>query len=122
MTPETASTKRTLLRMLLGTDRIVNVVAIADGNSTMLPEKFKSKPVILLQYGTRLEVPIPDLELSRNGIHATLSFDRIPFETYVAWDAVIGMGLHGETIIGVQDPPERALAKPEEPRRGLKLV
>ena len=64
---------------------------------------------IPLEYGLDMPVPIDDMRITKNGVSATLSFSRIPLETYVPWEAMI-------LIEGVDPrPPEKSSFK-------LKLV
>jgi hypothetical protein len=53
-----------------------------------LPDRLLGSPNVRLDYGYSLVPPIPDLTVDENGIRATLSFNRVPFETFVPWDAV----------------------------------
>lgn len=43
---------------------------------------------IELQYGLNLANPIPDLDVGDDGISATLSFNRVPFKTFIPWAAI----------------------------------
>ncbi|HJU21030.1 MAG TPA: ClpXP protease specificity-enhancing factor SspB [Casimicrobiaceae bacterium] len=53
-----------------------------------LPQRLLGSGHVLLDYGYGLQPPIPDLVLDDEGIHATLSFSRCPFATFVPWSAV----------------------------------
>jgi hypothetical protein len=53
-----------------------------------LPERLLSDGHVCLDYGYRLTPAIPDLDVSDAGIVATLSFNRVPFATFVPWTAV----------------------------------
>lgn len=53
-----------------------------------LPLYLKNKTSCILEYGLNLPVPIPDLYVIDDGIHATLSFQRAVFKTFVPWGAV----------------------------------
>ena len=52
------------------------------------PEYLKGPAQVAFDYGMALPVPIPDLDISDEGIRATLSFDRVPQRTFVPWGAV----------------------------------
>jgi hypothetical protein len=49
-----------------------------------------------LRYGVEQPKPIPDLEITDDGIRATLSFSCEPVKTFVPWDAVAGIVGDGE--------------------------
>lgn len=53
-----------------------------------LPDKFRGEPHLRLDYGYGFQPPIPDLTVDDEGITATLSFNRVPFRTFVPWAAV----------------------------------
>ncbi len=53
-----------------------------------MPGPFASHPHLVLQYGQNMPIPIPDLEVTEDGVSATLSFSRVPHRTYVPWSAV----------------------------------
>jgi hypothetical protein len=43
---------------------------------------------LVLEYGLELAKPIPDLDVTDEGIRATLSFSNEPRATFVPWEAV----------------------------------
>lgn len=51
---------------------------------------------MFLRYGLDMAKPIPDLEITDDGIRATLSFSACPIKTFVPWDAVAGIQGDGE--------------------------
>ena len=51
---------------------------------------------MFLRYGLDMAKPIPDLEITDDGIRATLSFSNCPIKTFVSWDAVAGIQGDGE--------------------------
>ena len=53
-----------------------------------LPDRLLGDGHVRLDYGYGLTPPIPDLEIGEEGIRATLSFNRVPFDTFVPWTAV----------------------------------
>jgi hypothetical protein len=72
----------------------------------VLPPHLLDQPHVLLQYELEPVVPIPDLEVTAEGVRATLSFGREPFATFVPWSAVLAMGpMHAERV---EAPPKRA--------------
>jgi len=54
---------------------------------------------VMLEYGFAMPNPIRDLRWTEEGIYATLSFDRTPFETFVPWSSVISIGPKGADFI-----------------------
>jgi len=82
----------------------------------VVPAPFSSHAHLVLQYGRNMPIPIADLEVTDDGVSATLSFARIPHRTYVPWSAVYavtctnGCGvLYGEEI-----PADVAVATPTD--------
>ena len=55
-----------------------------------------SQRYMFLRYGLDQAKPIPDLEITDEGIRATLSFGNTPIKTFVPWDAVAGIQGDGE--------------------------
>lgn len=54
----------------------------------MVPVHLKGEGHLVLQYGSNLPIPIPDLQIDESGVSATLSFARSPHQTVVPWSAV----------------------------------
>ena len=80
----------------------------------VLPEHLRSDDwiagpsLIHLEYGLDMPLPIDDLRITDEGISATLSFSRIPFQTYVPWEAVVSI----EGLRAVEpEPPEKTKPK-----------
>jgi len=53
-----------------------------------VPEGLRRGPRLVLEYGTTLPRPIPDLEIGADGISATLEFPEGSHRTFVPWTAV----------------------------------
>lgn len=83
-------------------------------------------PIVILDYGLNLPIPIPDLRVDLAGVLATLSFGCVPYETFVPWSAVRDMAyenplpvlsaaelsaLVADTVAAIPPPQE------EKPRR-----
>ena len=49
---------------------------------------FSGQAHLRLDYGYGFTPPIPDLVIDDAGIHATLSFNRVPFSTFIPWSAI----------------------------------
>jgi stringent starvation protein B len=56
-----------------------------------VPEYLQRQPQLVLQVGFDMPVPVPDLRVEREGLGATLSFQRTPFPCWVPWDAVFAL-------------------------------
>jgi hypothetical protein len=70
-----------------------------------------SRPYVVIDYEIDPVIPITDLEVTADGVRATLSFGREPFATFIPWLAVLAMGpMHAERV----EAPEK--------RRGLRAV
>ena len=53
-----------------------------------LPTRFLGQAHLGLDYGYGFSPPIPDLVIDEAGIRATLSFNRVPFSTFIPWSAI----------------------------------
>lgn len=60
-----------------------------------VPETFKGQTNLGLDYALDFPIPIADLSADDFGITATLSFDRVPFATFVPWKAVFMVAAEG---------------------------
>ncbi|HZS40891.1 MAG TPA: ClpXP protease specificity-enhancing factor SspB [Polyangia bacterium] len=79
--------KREVMQALLErAEARVHLDARRDG--VLLPERLRSDGHVRLDYGYGFQPPIPDLVIDDDGIHATLSFNRVPFRTFVPWSAI----------------------------------
>lgn len=69
-----------------------------------------------MQYGRNMPIPISDLEVTEEGISATLSFSRVPHRTYVPWTAVYAISCtNGCGVLYREDVPnDAAVAIPTE--------
>lgn len=79
-----------------------------------VPDRFRKQPQLVLQLGLNMAVRIPDLEVTEEGITATLSFNRTPHWCGVPWAAVFALvGEDGRGMVWPDDvPPELAAAGP----------
>jgi stringent starvation protein B len=85
-----------------------------------VPPMFASEPHLVLQYGRNMPVPIPDLEVTDDGVTATLSFSRNPHRTHVPWSAVYVVACtDGRGILYYEDVPQEVslMAPPGAPGR-----
>ncbi len=99
----------------------------------VVPRHLVGQRHVTLQYGRDMPKPIPDLRVTESGLSATLSFDQIPFETFIPWAAVyamnndegLGMMYEDEIPEGVKGTAEDAgpdEAEAAEIGPGLRLV
>ncbi len=77
-----------------------------------VPPWFKNQPQLVLQIGLNMAVPIPDLDVGRDSISCTLSFNRRPEFCRIPWEAIYGLvGEDGRGMIWPESvPPEVASA------------
>jgi stringent starvation protein B len=83
-----------------------------------VPPAFASEPHLVLQYGRNMPIPIPDLEVTDDGVSATLSFSRAPHRTHVPWSAVYVVACtDGRGILYYEDVPQEVslMAPPGAP-------
>lgn len=80
----------------------------------VVPDDFRREPHLVLQYGRNMPIPIPDLQVTEDGVSATLSFQRNPFPTHVPWSAVYVVACtDGRGVLYYEDvPPEVSLSLP----------
>ena len=71
---------------LLGAEARVHLDARRPG--VQLPARFSGQAHLRLDYGYGFTPPIPDLVIDDEGIRATLSFNRVPFSTFIPWSAI----------------------------------
>jgi stringent starvation protein B len=73
----------------------------------VVPPMFAGEPHLVLQYGRNMPIPIPDLDVSEEGVSATLSFSRAPHRTVVPWSAVYVVACtDGRGILYYEDVPQ----------------
>jgi stringent starvation protein B len=85
-------------------------------SGVVVPAPFSSQVHLVLQYGRNMPIPITDLEVTDEGVSATLSFGRVPHRTYVPWNAVYAVSCtNGCGVVYREDLPEEvALATPTD--------
>jgi stringent starvation protein B len=132
-----APSKKDVMLALLGrAEARVHLDARRPG--VVLPERLLGEGHVRLDYGYGLTPPIFDLKVDDDGIHATLSFNRVPFATFVPWSAVYLIADYDSNgAVWEQDipadlrdaadepepPPPPEQQQPEKPRPShLKLV
>src|SRR6476659_2426032 len=93
-----------MLALLERAEARVHLDARRDG--VVLPERLLGDGHVRLDYGYHFAPPIPDLTIDDDGIHATLSFNRLPFQTFVPWSAVYLIAdFDGNGAVGQDDIP-----------------
>ncbi len=77
-----------------------------------VPSWFKKQPQLVLQVGLNMAVPIPDLDVGKDAISCTLSFNRRPEFCSIPWESIYGLvGEDGRGMIWPESvPPEVASA------------
>lgn len=72
----------------------------------VVPAWLKSQPQLVLQVGTDMPIPIPDLRIDDEGVFGTLSFQRSPFTCQVRWSAIFALvGEDGRGMVWPEDLP-----------------
>ena len=78
-----------------------------------VPQAFATEPHLVLQYGRNMPIPIPDLEVTEDGVSATLSFSRAPHRTHVPWASVYVVACtDGRGILYYEDVPQEVSLMP----------
>jgi|WetSurMetagenome_2_1015567.scaffolds.fasta_scaffold00973_30 hypothetical protein len=70
----------------------VRILVSPSAHGVVLPAHLMDEERVCLEYDLDAVVPIDDIEVTDEGIRATLSFSRAPFATFIPWAAVLGMG------------------------------
>jgi stringent starvation protein B len=85
-------------------------------SGVVVPAPFSSQAHLVLQYGRNMPIPITDLEITDEGVSATLSFGRVPHRTYVPWHAVYAVSCtNGCGVLYREDlPDDVAVATPTD--------
>jgi hypothetical protein len=83
-----AAEKRKEIREWVLTYRSITVTFDSRLDHVVAPKYLLDKPQVAFQYGFGLEIPIKDLGLLEDGIHATLSFKGVKHYTFVPWNAI----------------------------------
>jgi stringent starvation protein B len=79
----------------------------------VVPPSFGTEPHLVLQYGRNMPIPIPDLEVTDEGVSATLSFSRAPHRTHVPWSSVYVVACtDGRGILYYEDVPQEVSLMP----------
>ncbi|HXU83192.1 MAG TPA: ClpXP protease specificity-enhancing factor SspB [Polyangia bacterium] len=82
-------------------------------SGVVVPPSFSSEPHLVLQYGRNMPIPIPDLEVTDDGVTATLSFSRAPHRTHVPWSSVYVVACtDGRGILYYEDVPQEVSLMP----------
>jgi len=101
----------------------VSVHLDARRKGVRVPPELTDTRHLVLQYGRDMPIPIPDLVVGDEGITATLSFARMPHQTFVPWSAIyIVSCTDGRGILYYEDVPEDvsvAVRSAEGETRGL---
>src|SRR3954447_9571237 len=72
-----------------------------------VPPSFATEPHLVLQYGRNMPIPIPDLEVTEDGVSATLSFSGPRHRTHVPWSSVYVVACtDGRGILYYEDVPQ----------------
>src|SRR3954469_2823672 len=82
-------------------------------SGVVVPPSFGTEPHLVLQYGRNMPIPIPDLEVTDDGVTATLSFSRAPHRTHVPWSSVYVVACtDGRGILYYEDVPQEVSLMP----------
>lgn len=89
------------------------LVAFKNENAK-IPSYLKGDETVVLRFGWNTSPPIPDLEVTVEGISATLAFNGTPFHCYVPWKSVFIIRIDGEEDSGQLWAPYAPTPKSEE--------
>src|SRR5688572_13439701 len=106
MQPEERPSKRDAFLAFLA-EGWVSIHLDARRPGVRVPEVLGENRHLVLQYGRNMPISIPDLEVSEEGVSATLSFSRTAHKTHVPWSAVyIVACTDGRGVLYYEDVPD----------------
>lgn len=71
-----------------------------------IPHHLRDRPTVVLELGYEMAIPIPDLDISAQGVNATLSFGQAPFFCHLPWKSVFAMiSKDGRVLLWPKDVP-----------------
>jgi stringent starvation protein B len=123
MKPQERPTKRDAFLAFLG-EGWVSIHLDARRTGVRVPDELAANRHLVLQYGRSMPIPIPDLRVDEAGVSATLSFSRVPHETFVPWGAIyIVACTDGRGVLYDEDVPKdlSLLARPIDGQGGAAL-
>lgn len=86
-------------------------------DAVRVPAWFKKQPQLVLQIGRRMPIPIPDLDVSEDGISCTLSFSRSPHFCWIPWTSIFALvGDNGRGMVWPDDVPREVAAQAAQQR------
>ena len=100
--------RREIFQLLLSTQGSVCIHLDPRSQDVVVPPWLKHQAHLVLQIGTDMPIPCPDLVVNDAGISATLSFARTPYKCIVPWKyvwAIIG-DERGGAVFEENIPPE----------------
>jgi len=78
-------------RVLLSNAKTVQISLDARRSGVIVPPFLANESRLVLEVGSGMAIPIPDLMLDEEGVSATLSFNRKPFKCKVPWTAIFSL-------------------------------
>lgn len=89
----------------------------------IVPMRFRKQSQLVLQLGTNMPVPIPDLTVDEEGIEATLSFGGIAYTCVIPWVAVYAaVREDNKGMIWENEMPDDIKAQLKPSKANLSLV
>ena len=105
-----ASSKEELFNKLLIESSSVFIHLDPRRDGVVVPAHFRNRPMLVLEIGMNMRVPIPDLGIDEEGVECTLSFGGRPFWCRMPWSSVFALRSndHNATAWPNDVPPEMA--------------
>lgn len=83
--------RKDLCELLMDRYPVIKVVVAVGMPGVDVPMGAADGPAIEFHLGYAMEVPIPDLSVTDQGISATLSFGRTPHTVQFPWNSIVAM-------------------------------
>ena len=110
MTPTDRPSKQEAFLAFLK-DGWVTVYIDARRPGVAVPDHLRTETRLVLQYGLNMPVPVEDLEVTDDGVKATLSFSRTPWQTMIPWSAIYVIACtDGRGVLFQEDVPAELMS------------
>ncbi len=114
MSPPQLPSKPDVCLALLQSSNSIYVHLDPRKEAAHVPPWFKDQTQLVLQVGLNMAVSIPDLDVGRDALSCTLSFNRRAEFCHIAWDCIYGIvGEDGRGMIWPESVPPEVAASAE---------
>jgi stringent starvation protein B len=88
--------------------------------NVVVPYHLRKQAQVVLQVGTNMAVPIPDLRVTEDGIHGSLNFKGKPFRCSMPWASIFALvGEDAKGMVWPEDMPKEVSDEIDHERETL---